>query len=319
MSKNDLIRELQELALGTRLKRLSDMLMSDVGKIYKEQNLDFEPRWFTMLYLLQREKSLSINDIADQLRLSHPAVVQFADQMQKQKIIHAKKDKKDARKRILTLSEKGEKIYEKLQPILVEVEKATRELVQSTGIEVLYAIDKMEKQLEQKSIYERVKEGLKSNLLSSVYIQSYQPRFKSDFKNLNEEWLTEYFEIEKEDAKVLNNPEKYILEKGGNVFFALLDSKAIGTVAITPHENKTYELNKMAVTKDFQGNSVGALLVENAINFAKKKKAKSLFLETNRNLYAAIHLYEKFGFQLVNQAHKSKYKRTNMKMQLDLN
>ena len=61
--------------------------MGDVGKVYKEQELDFEPRWFTMLYLLSKEKSLSIIDIAENLKLSHPAVVQFADQMQKQKLV----------------------------------------------------------------------------------------------------------------------------------------------------------------------------------------------------------------------------------------
>ncbi len=90
MIKSDLIKDLKALALGTRLKRLSDVLMSDVGKIYKEQDIDFEPRWFAMMYLLSKEKSLSIIDIADQLRLSHPAVVQFADQMQDQKLLLAK-------------------------------------------------------------------------------------------------------------------------------------------------------------------------------------------------------------------------------------
>lgn len=318
MSKNDLIRELQELALGTRLKRLSDMLMLDVGKIYKEQELDFEPRWFTMLYLLQREKSLSIIDIADQLRLSHPAVVQFADQMQKQKIVTAKKDKNDARKRILSLSEKGEKIYEKLQPILVEVEKATRELVQSSGVDVLYAIEKMEKQLENKSMFERIKEGLKTNLLHSVEIKNYHPKYNTDFKNLNEEWLKAYFEIEKEDIKILNNPEKYIIDKGGEIFFAVHHSKVIGTLALTPKDNKHFELSKMAVTKAYQGNSVGSLLIENALSYAKKKKAKHVSLETNRKLSAAIHLYEKFGFVRVNQSVKSKYKRSNLKMETDI-
>ena len=318
MSRKDLIKELQELALGTRLKRLSDTLMGDVGKIYKEQQLDFEPRWFTMLYLLSKEKSLSIIAIADNLKLSHPAVVQFADQMQKHKLVHAKKDKKDARKRMLELSPKGKEIFEKLQPILLQVEKSTHEWVQSTGIDVLFAIDKLEKQLEKKSMYDRVKEGLKSTLLSEISVVPYQAEYKTDFKKLNEEWLKEFFEVEKEDVKILNNPEKYILKTGGTILFALTKKIVVGTVALTQHGNNIYELNKMAVTKAFQGHSIGTLLMERAIEYAKKKKAKQLYLETNRNLYAAIHLYEKFGFKMEPPLLDSKFKRANCKMSLVL-
>jgi ribosomal protein S18 acetylase RimI-like enzyme len=266
--------------------------------------------------LLHKVKSLSIIDIAEQLRLSHPAVVQFADQMQSQKLVLAKKDKKDARKRILVLSAKGIETFEKLQPLLVQIEKATHELVLSTGIDVLYAIDKMEKLLETKSMYERVKAGLKNSLQADLKIVSFQPGYKLDFKRLNEEWLNEYFEIEKEDIKVLGNPEKYILQNGGTIFFALSNKRVVGTVAVTHHKNNKYELNKMAVTKSFQGNSIGGLLMKNAINFAKKKKAKQLYLETNRNLHAAIHLYEKFGFKMEAPPKDSKYKRSNLKMSL---
>ena len=58
--------------------------------------------------------------------------------------------------------------------------------------------------------------------------------------------------------------------------------------------------------------------MESAIAFAKKKKAKELFLETNRNLRAAVHLYEKFGFKRMPILQDSKYKRTTDKMILDL-
>ncbi len=316
MSKPDVIKELEELALGTRLKRLSDTLMGDVGKIYREQQLDFEPRWFTMLYLLNKQKALSIIDIADQLRLSHPAVVQFADQMQHQKLVIARKDKKDARKRILELSAKGKSTFEKLQPLLIQIEKSTHELVQSTGMDVLYALEKMEKQLESKSMYERVKEGIQNKIISEISILPFQTKYKSDFKKLNEEWLKEYFSVEKEDERVLSNPEKIILDSGGMIFFAISAGKAVGTVALTHHGKKVYELNKMAVTKSMQGKSIGNLLLKKALDFVKKKKAKQLYLETNRSLYPAIHLYEKFGFKKDSPVVNSKYKRSNLKMSL---
>ena len=318
-TSKDIIRELEELALATRLKRLSDRLMGDVGKIYKEQKIDFEPRWFTMLYILNQQKTLSIIEIADSLKLSHPAVVQFADQMQIQKLITTKKDKKDGRKRMIELTKKGEETFEKLKPILTQIEKATRELITQTDQDLLYIIDKIEKQLDKTSIYERVKLGLKSAVFDEVEIISYHPRLKKYFKKLNEEWLQEYFTIEKDDVRVLNNPEKEIIQKGGEIFFAVLRENVVGTITLQSHGNKIFELCKMAVTKEQRENSIGAKLIQHLVASAKRKKAKQIYLETNRKLHAAIHLYEKFGFKMDGVMKDSKYKRSTNKMTLIVN
>ena len=315
-NSKDLIRELEELAFATRLKRLSDRLMNDVGRIYQENKIDFEPRWFTMLYLLNQERVLSISDISEALKLSHPAVVQFADQMQMQKLIVAKKDKKDGRKRMLELTKKGEDTFSKLQPILVQIEKATRDVINETEYDLLYIISKMERQLDNNSIYDRVNQGLKAVISNEIEIVSYRPELKRNFKKLNEEWLREYFSIEKADVKVLNNPESEIIEKGGEIFFALQGSNVVGTVALCNQGKGLFELSKMAVTKELRGNSIGAKLIQHVIAFAKKKKAKQIYLETNRRLHSAIHLYEKFGFKMVGAMKDSKYKRSTNKMTL---
>jgi hypothetical protein len=52
----DIIKDLAELALASRLKRLSDRLMKDVSQVYKDCKIDFEPRWFAVLYALNKEK-----------------------------------------------------------------------------------------------------------------------------------------------------------------------------------------------------------------------------------------------------------------------
>lgn len=314
MNQQDFIKQLQELALGTRLKRLSDTLMGDVAKIYKDEHLEFEPRWFTMLFLLNKEKSLSIIEIADRLKLSHPAVVQFANQMKSKNYVLEKKDKNDARKRMLAISTKGKLLIEKLQPILVQIENSTRELLQESGIDVLYAIEKIEKSLQTQSMYDRVKTGLKSSLLSEVKITPFQSKYKADFKQLNERWIQKFFTFEKSDSRILGNPEKYILESGGAVFFAVHQKKVIGTIGISNHGKGIFEVNKMAVAEEFQGQSIGAKLLTEAIAFAKKKKAKQVYLESNTKLRAALHLYNKLGFKKVKDFTSTTYKRSNIKM-----
>ena len=46
----NLIDELGELALGSRLKRLSDRVMKDGKALYARNNIDFEPTCFPVFY-----------------------------------------------------------------------------------------------------------------------------------------------------------------------------------------------------------------------------------------------------------------------------
>lgn len=50
-------------------------------------------------------------------------------------------------------------------------------------------------------------------------ITPFDSKYSKDFYNLNIEWLEAFFEVEPFDREVLSNPEKYIIDKGGSVFF----------------------------------------------------------------------------------------------------
>jgi ribosomal protein S18 acetylase RimI-like enzyme len=77
----------------------------------------------------------------------------------------------------------------------------------------------------------------------------------------------------------------------------------------------------MAVSEKSQGRQVGKMLALAVIEIAKSKKAKKIFLETNKKLTAAYNLYTKLGFEQVSypEGEKSKYHRSTIKMELGLN
>jgi len=158
----DLISELAELALATRLKRLSERLAHDVNKIYKELNLNFESKWFLVLELLSRRKTLSIVDIADELKLTHPAIVQFADQMLKAKLITAHKDDKDGRKRMVSLSSNGKKLLQQLAPVLEIVRAENERWLKEADYNLLLTLAQLEKSLDEKNMYDRIKSKMES-------------------------------------------------------------------------------------------------------------------------------------------------------------
>ncbi len=156
----NLINDLGELAIATRLKRLSERLSQDVSKIYKESDVDFEAKWYLILELLNRGKMLAITEISDSLELSHPAVVQFVDQLADRKLIKTSADKKDARKRMISLSPGGKKLLAQLQPILDVIKDENRKWISEAEGNILTILDQLECALDKKSMYQRIKMSL---------------------------------------------------------------------------------------------------------------------------------------------------------------
>lgn len=127
------------------------------------------------------------------------------------------------------------------------------------------------------------------------------------------DWLEKYFVAEAYDIEVLSNPEKYIMEKGGDIYFITEGGIPKGTVALMYNEYGELELTKMGVDESAQGKGYGNLLIQHCIEKAKEMGAKDLILYSNTKLSPAIHLYKKFGFSEV-PVEKSEYARCNIKM-----
>ena len=149
-------------------------------------------------------------------------------------------------------------------------------------------------------------------------IIEYKDKYKEIYKELAMEWLNKYNLYEHEDELILNNPEKLILNKGGYIFLAKLNEKVIGTVSLIPVENGVFELAKLAVTKNYQNNGIAKVLIEKAIQTAKKEDAEKILLYSNSKLKKAYHLYKEYGFKEIN-INNNKYETANLKMELYLN
>ncbi|WDF58942.1 GNAT family N-acetyltransferase [Flavobacterium sp. KACC 22758] len=153
-----------------------------------------------------------------------------------------------------------------------------------------------------------------------VRILTYTSKYKKSFKDLNIEWISNYFEVEPNDIKALDHAEEYIINKGGEIFSAVLNEEVLGVCALIKSDGKNYdyELAKMAVSPKAQGKGVGLLLAESAIKWASEKGASKIYLESNTKLTPAIKLYEKLGFKRITGI-SSAYNRVDIQMLLTLN
>jgi DNA-binding MarR family transcriptional regulator/N-acetylglutamate synthase-like GNAT family acetyltransferase len=314
----NIISQLGYIAIGTRFRILTDRLMQDADKVYKSLDIDFEPRWFTVFYLINQKKQITTTELAEQLGYSQPAITQIINSLIKKKIIKAVKSRDDSRKKVITIAPKGEDMLLKLIPVWQEIENAVKELFSSTGYDILLILSKIEAELDKKSIHNRVMDKIKEKQRSEVKILDYRTELKSQFRDLNYDWIKKYFTVEKKDKSLLENPEKEIIKKGGFILFAEFEDEIAGTVALIKHNENEFELAKMAVAGKFQGKQIGKSLAIAAIERAKSLNASILFLETNSTLIPALNLYDKLGFNQVEMKKQSDYSRATLRMELDL-
>lgn len=166
-------------------------------------------------------------------------------------------------------------------------------------------------------IEQSINEQRKDSDHGDLKIVDYETQYQSVFKALNEEWISNYFELEEADYKVLEDPEKYILNKGGKILVALYDEEPLGVCALVKMDDPDYdyEMAKMAVSPKAQGKGIGQALGEAVIKTAKELGASKIFLESNTTLTPAINLYLKLGFKRI-LGRPTPYKRADIQMEL---
>jgi len=150
-----------------------------------------------------------------------------------------------------------------------------------------------------------------------LQIVPYEPAHRAAFRQLNEAWITRYFRLEEADLRALNDPEGYILAKGGFIFMALWEGEPVGACALIKINQRVFELAKMAVSDKVQGKGIGYALGKACIDKAMQLGLQKIELLSNTLLQPAISLYRKLGFVEV-PLPPTEYERANIKMEIML-
>lgn len=171
----------------------------------------------------------------------------------------------------------------------------------------------------------------RSNIATDVQLVPFDAQFAKAFASLNYEWIKQYFEVEPEDTRALENPHEYAIQPGGEIFFVLEDGAPVGTVAMVPFKGECsqkehrgspqgtlFELAKMAVQPNCQGRGYSKLLMQACIEFAQTSGASEIVLITNDRLKPALGLYEAYGFKAMPVNGDTRYARGNLEMRLQL-
>jgi DNA-binding MarR family transcriptional regulator len=111
----DFYSQTGKVALGSRLRRLSETLTEDAAKIYALYEVALDPKWFPVFYVLSHQEEASITEIAQMIGHSHPSVSQIVKEMNQKGLTVTDRGVEDARMSFVRLSDQGKQLVPQME------------------------------------------------------------------------------------------------------------------------------------------------------------------------------------------------------------
>lgn len=237
--------------------------------------------------------ALNQNDLAKNLKVNKSYISRLVKQLVNLELVNSDKVVHDQRSQLISLTQKGQKLLEQVNQMATQqVESALTYLSDQQKDTLIEGLNCYAKALKRARLLRDVtlrKIEPKDNLALDTLIKHILTAFganKPGFAYADRE-LTSMFESYQSDNKIY-----YIAEKEGK----LLGGSGFGPLEGAPH---IAELKKMYLSTEARGLGLGDELLKILINEAKKCGYQQLYLETLSTMTAAIALYQKYGFKIL--------------------
>src|SRR5450432_2990240 len=133
-----------KMAIGSRLRRLSELLTEQAAEVYSLYGVEIQPKWFPVFYVLSAGEEKSISQIAQEIGHSHPSVSTIVKEMVKKDVLMKGDNKKDGRENYVKLTTKGLAINERIQVQYADVNAAVEKALEETQNNIWRAIKEWE-------------------------------------------------------------------------------------------------------------------------------------------------------------------------------
>lgn len=100
---------------------------------------------------------------------------------------------------------------------------------------------------------------------------------------------------------LLADPSKEMIDaylKRSTIFVAMLNLNVIGALVLFPLSAHSAEIKNIAVKREWQGKGIGKLLLDHAVEAARKENYKSICIGTANSSIGQLYLYQKKGFEI---------------------
>lgn len=159
---SDLVKQLGYANLDTRLKRISDKMSHSLRAMYRDLDMDTEPNWYLVLWIVNEQPNVSVMEVAARLKFTHQSVMTMTNKMINKGYLQSEKDPIDKRKTTFKLTNKAEENLPVFTQIWEVGKKVTLELLDQ-NTEIMQHLERLESNLEQASFGQRIADELKEN------------------------------------------------------------------------------------------------------------------------------------------------------------
>lgn len=284
----NLIDESGILAISTRLQRLSDQIRKDGLLVYKAFGIEFEPKWFPVIYTLQFKSPLSVLELAAEIGFAHPSTISLLKELEQQKLISSLRDQADERKRLVMLTGKAWELIEQMKPVWDLMINVLTEVTETEN-NLMKALNEVEEQLRNKSFFTRAI-GLVEQMKSRREVE------KTSIDGIEVKIVESA-----EGKKIFGAIQKSVLKEGVEEQLMTIgeDSKAVNYLATVNdlpagtcsyRKTKTgYQLEGLAVLEQYRGLGVGKAM----ISVLLEQQLDKIYLNSPIIL---VTWFEKLGF-----------------------
>lgn len=239
------------------------------------------------------------------------------EKLSKQGLIIRERSPKDARAVNLSLSDKGEKEFLKIDQ---ESEKSIWSMIGHLSRENVGELG---------SLFQRVQELLnKQNKAARIKLKDISIRNTLTQGDLGyivhlhgALYGTEYgygIEFETYVARGIDEFYKNYDSKKDRVWICEHNDKIVGFLLLMHRENDAAQLRYFLVKKEYRGIGLGNKLMELFMDFLNEGGYKSAYLWTTHELYAAASLYKKYGFKLTEEKESTAFNKLLREQRYDL-
>lgn len=248
-----------------------------------------------LLYELDDRLNCSAKELAEDLELDPGYLSRTLSKLQKQGLVEKTRSPLDGRRQLLFLTAKGKAEFETLDQLSSDLfagllnELSTHDQERLLGN--MQSIERLLSPREKTSapfLIRPHRPGDMGWIISAhgrIYFEEYgwNSDFEADVAEIAKDFLRNF------------KPGREIC------FLAEQDSHVLGSAMVVEADQDTAKLRLVILDKAARGSGMGKKLVQECISFARNAGYSKMTLWTNKNLIAAVELYKRLGFSLIEE------------------
>jgi len=152
----DIVKELGFLTLGTRFKRIGDLLQAQSQALLAASSMDMPAAYFPLLAALDSLGALGVGELAQAVGVSQPVVSRSLRGMEASRFVQSDIVSADRRARRIRLSRKGRELVQRAKRgVWPRIEAAVAQACEPLDGSLLDQLARLEAALQEASLVQR--------------------------------------------------------------------------------------------------------------------------------------------------------------------